>query len=58
LYFDPMNADELAATLLRVLSSKEIRQDLGQRGRRHAARYNWDTCAEKTLGFLEQLALP
>ncbi|HEV7367083.1 MAG TPA: glycosyltransferase family 1 protein [Gemmatimonadales bacterium] len=58
LYFDPMNPDELAATLLRVLSSEQIRQDLRQRGRRHAARYSWDSCAEKTRGFLEQLALP
>lgn len=58
LYFDPMNADELASTLLRVLSSQQIQQDLRVRGRRHAARYSWHSCAEKTLGFLEQLALP
>jgi glycosyltransferase involved in cell wall biosynthesis len=58
LYFDPLNVDELAATLLRVLTNPEVRQDLRQRGRQHVTRYSWDSCAEKTLGFLEQLALP
>jgi glycosyltransferase involved in cell wall biosynthesis len=58
LYFDPLNAEELAATLLRVLTSPELRQDLRRRGRQQATRYSWDSCAEQTLGFLEQLALP
>ena len=57
LYFEPLNVDQLASTLLRLLSSEELRQDLRQRGRRQAARYSWDRCAEQTLGFLEQLAL-
>jgi len=55
LYFHPTDSRELASTMLRLLSSEEIRQDLRHRGRRHAARYNWDSCARETLGFLEEL---
>lgn len=55
LYFDPTDHRELAATMLRVLSSQEVRQDLRERGRRHASRYNWNNCARQTLGFLEEL---
>jgi glycosyltransferase involved in cell wall biosynthesis len=57
LYFDPPSREELAATLLRVLSDKQVRQELRERGRRHAARFSWDYCAETTLGVLEELVL-
>jgi glycosyltransferase involved in cell wall biosynthesis len=55
LYFEPTDHEELASTLLRVVSSQEVRQDLQRRGRRQASRYSWDSCASRTLGFLEEL---
>jgi glycosyltransferase involved in cell wall biosynthesis len=55
LYFDPMNPAELAASITQVLSSSDVRLDLRERGRRHAAQFQWDRCAERTLGLLEEL---
>jgi glycosyltransferase involved in cell wall biosynthesis len=57
LYFTATDSGELASTIVRVLSNDQVRQDLRQRGRRHAAQFSWDRCGEQTLGFLEELTL-
>jgi glycosyltransferase involved in cell wall biosynthesis len=55
LYFDPLDPAELAARITQVLSSSDVRLDLRERGRRHAAQFRWERCAERTLGLLEEL---
>jgi glycosyltransferase involved in cell wall biosynthesis len=55
LYFNPCDSSELAAAILRLLTSEALRQELRQRGRSHAAHYDWDRCANATLGLIEEL---
>jgi glycosyltransferase involved in cell wall biosynthesis len=55
LYFDPRNADELAAQLRRVLRDETLRRDLVQRGRRRIAQFRWDRAAEETLKVLRSV---
>lgn len=55
LYFDPTDPRKLAAAILQVLSSPELRQRLREQGRSHAARFSWHCCAETTLGVFQEL---
>jgi len=50
LYFDPNDSGELAGQLRRVLTSRSLRQELGEAGRRHAALHSWSAAA---AGFEE-----
>jgi glycosyltransferase involved in cell wall biosynthesis len=54
-YFDPLDPEELADSITRVLSRNDLRLDLRERGRRHAAQFQWNRCAVRTLGLLEEL---
>jgi glycosyltransferase involved in cell wall biosynthesis len=55
LYFDPTNPEELASLLIRVLSDAELRQELRDRGRHHAAQFSWDRAARETVAAMEQV---
>jgi glycosyltransferase involved in cell wall biosynthesis len=48
---------EFAEALRRLLASAELRQQLGEAGRRYvAAEYNWDVVERRTEEFLRSLA--
>lgn len=49
IYFDPLNVDEMASTLQKVLSDESLRNDLVSKGRAQAAKYSWQRMAEQTL---------
>jgi len=55
LYFNPTDPEELAATLLRVLTDEHVRLELRRQGSSHAAQFSWDRCAEQTLALIEEL---
>lgn len=49
LYFDPLNEDEIAQTLLRVLRDDSLRTSLIERGYARAAQFSWKDTARKTV---------
>jgi glycosyltransferase involved in cell wall biosynthesis len=53
LLVDPLDADELAGTMGRLLSDAGLRADLVDRGRRNRARFSWRACAETVMAALE-----
>ena len=53
---DPRSAEEIAASLTRLLESEALRTNLSARGRERAQRYRWETCAAKSLEFFRRIA--
>jgi glycosyltransferase involved in cell wall biosynthesis len=53
---DSNDIDAFAAAVRRVLDDPALRDDLIAKGRAHAARYSWRSCAEATMRVYESLA--
>jgi glycosyltransferase involved in cell wall biosynthesis len=51
-WFDPLDADDMAGAIVRALSGREA---LAQRGRAHAARFSWEATAAATAGVYREL---
>jgi glycosyltransferase involved in cell wall biosynthesis len=49
LYVSPESADELAQKILDVISDKNLRNDLSNKGIARAKIFSWEKCAEETL---------
>ena len=49
------NINEMSKALDRVLSSKELQQQMRSKGLQNAAQYNWDKAAQETIRVFEQL---
>ncbi|MFZ5624457.1 MAG: glycosyltransferase family 4 protein [Gemmatimonadota bacterium] len=56
LYFDPLNVEELADQLARVLTDEQLRRTLVDRGLEQAARFRWAETAEGTLEAFRETA--
>jgi alpha-1,3-rhamnosyl/mannosyltransferase len=54
---DPRSLSELRDGLSRLLLSPNLRAQLAARGRERAARFQWRTCAERSLRFFRDVAL-
>jgi glycosyltransferase involved in cell wall biosynthesis len=48
-YFDPLSVDDMAATLVRVAGSPELRAQLAERGPLRAAQFSWERTASQML---------
>ncbi len=55
-YFDPRDAGELAAQLMRVASDADLRAELVNRGRAQAAKFSWETAARQVLAACREVA--
>ncbi len=53
LYFDPLDPQDLALALARVLTEPSLRTDLITRGKANLARFSWAKTARATLQVLE-----
>jgi len=53
-YFDPINVEEMANSIERVLSDNSLRGDLIRRGYTQASKYSWETTAKQTLDLYNQ----
>jgi len=51
----PDDIDSIAGALERLLSDAQLRQKLGDEGKRRAADFTWDRAAEQTLGVLRRI---
>jgi glycosyltransferase involved in cell wall biosynthesis len=54
-YFDPLDVDDMAAAVQRVLSDDALRADLAARGRARAASFTWEAAAEGTAAVYREL---
>ena len=51
---DPENVASIAAGLRRLLENEELRQELSERGQKHASRFTWPTTARDTVEVYRQ----
>lgn len=47
-YFDPLNVEDMAATIKKVIDDEALRQNLIARGHKQVAKYSWRRMAEQT----------
>lgn len=52
IYFDPLDVDDMASALSRVLTDQSLRRDLVARGTQRLKHFGWDRCARETLAVL------
>lgn len=52
---DPDSVDSIAAGMAALLEDQALRQRLAGKGRQRAARFTWQSCAERTLAVYRQL---
>jgi glycosyltransferase involved in cell wall biosynthesis len=55
-YFDPYSVEGTAACMETVMHSRDLRVELGMRGKQRAQQFSWQLCAEQTLDVVEQVA--
>lgn len=55
LYFDPMDVDGMAASLIKILSDSELRSRLIANGTENLKRFSWETTARQTLAVYQSL---
>jgi glycosyltransferase involved in cell wall biosynthesis len=56
LYFDPLDVDELAGVLRRLLAEAPLRRRLSEAGPARAREFTWERCAAATQAVLERAA--
>jgi len=56
LYVNPLDVDELAQSMEKVLADPKLAADLKARGLERAAKFSWKKAAEKTLEILREAA--
>jgi glycosyltransferase involved in cell wall biosynthesis len=52
---DPNSVDAIREAMRRVAEDESLARELGERGRRRAAEFTWDRCAERTWSVYEEL---
>lgn len=55
LLVEPENERALASAIIALLRNPTLRQEMGERGRQKAARYDWPLVAQQVLGVYERL---
>jgi glycosyltransferase involved in cell wall biosynthesis len=53
---DPLSVDSIAHGIRRILTEPLLRQELIEKGRRHAQSFTWQRCARQTLEVLGRIA--
>lgn len=54
-YFDPLDVQDMAQKINRVLSNEARRKDLIAAGKKQASKYSWETMAQQTLAIYKQV---
>ena len=55
-YFDPYSIEEMATSIEQALDNANLRGELARKGKQRALSFNWNRCAEETLGILKEAA--
>lgn len=56
LYVDPKNPDNIADTIISLLSNEELRQQLIQKGYERVSLFNWKNSASKLANLIQEVA--
>lgn len=56
LLVDPADPQAIAAAVARLLDDEPLRSELAKRADRRSKLFDWDECAKRTLGILEEIA--
>ena len=56
-YFDPLNSEDIASAIKRLIESPDLRTKSAQANYKLAEQFSWGDCADKTFSFLTQIAL-
>lgn len=54
-YVDPLSVDDIAEKLEKVLSDKNLRNQLIEKGRKQIQKFSWEKAANETLKILEKV---
>jgi glycosyltransferase involved in cell wall biosynthesis len=55
LLVNPHNTDEIAQAITRILTDKQLRTELQEKGYQRAEQYSWERSAQKMLHVYQQL---
>lgn len=58
IYVDPLNVEDIANAIVRVLTDDDLRQTLIANGYENAARFSWEKTAQSTLEAFEWVMAP
>jgi glycosyltransferase involved in cell wall biosynthesis len=56
-YFDPLDVEDMAATLIQVWRDAELRKHMTQQGLERAAHFSWQRAARETIDVYEKVGL-
>jgi glycosyltransferase involved in cell wall biosynthesis len=56
-YFHPEQPEEIAAAILKLIDSRELRAELAELAFQQARSYSWERCARETFDFLAKVAM-
>ena len=56
LYVNPLDVDDIAKKIEKILENKELRKDLIKKGREQIKKFSWEKSAKETLQILQQVA--
>jgi glycosyltransferase involved in cell wall biosynthesis len=56
LYFDPMNAEDMAERMITLTTNREVYRNCRQKGLEQVRNFSWETCAKRTLEIILETA--
>jgi glycosyltransferase involved in cell wall biosynthesis len=56
LYVDPENVDDIAEKIVQLVTDKDLRKELSEKGKKQAAKFSWEKTAKETLKVLVDVA--
>jgi glycosyltransferase involved in cell wall biosynthesis len=58
LYFDPLDVQEMADKMVRLVQDQGLRKELMAKGSKRARDFSWDECAQRTNAVMDQVLTP
>jgi|TARA_Y100000294_G_scaffold68314_1_gene64679 glycosyltransferase involved in cell wall biosynthesis len=55
-YFDPLNPESIKNSILKLISSVDLREQVAHEGYKRAKKYSWIKCADETFDLLNSIA--
>jgi len=56
LYFDPMNAEDMAERMITLTANRDVHRNCRQKGLEQVRNFSWETCAKRTLEIIRETA--
>jgi glycosyltransferase involved in cell wall biosynthesis len=56
LYFDPLNAEDMADRMVTLTTNREVYRECRRLGLERVKSFSWDRCAERTLAIIQETA--